>query len=198
MPGLMHSSAGFGITRLCGPCMTTQMNHGLKSVGSRPRELYSPTARPHRERTRACIMRRHTLESNCSRSTAVYIMTRLVGIGSGRKRIGRTALTSARRLTVSASKHHCTGSAYLSSKSFNPPLRVGTSVGTSARVPLVSTYLLMTLFFLARSTCRYLGGSYLDHNLSTIAGRDAELEAIDQRFKQGWFDSKLSSVIESN
>ena len=37
-------------------------------------------------------------------------------------------------------------------------------------------------------TSLYLGGSYRDVNLSTVAGRDAELKAISQRFDEGWFD----------
>jgi hypothetical protein len=41
-------------------------------------------------------------------------------------------------------------------------------------------------------TSLYLGGSYLDHNLSTVAGRDAELKAISQRFDEGWFESEQS------
>lgn len=34
----------------------------------------------------------------------------------------------------------------------------------------------------------YMGGSYNDMNLSTSAGRDAEFEAVAQRFDEDWFD----------
>jgi hypothetical protein len=37
-------------------------------------------------------------------------------------------------------------------------------------------------------TSLYLGGSYLDANLSTIAGRDAQLQAVRERYDKGWFD----------
>jgi len=34
----------------------------------------------------------------------------------------------------------------------------------------------------------YMGGTYNDCNLSTIAGRDAELSAVMDRYDKGWFD----------
>ena len=34
----------------------------------------------------------------------------------------------------------------------------------------------------------YMGGTYKDVDLSTIAGRDAELQAVLTRYDQGWFD----------
>lgn len=34
----------------------------------------------------------------------------------------------------------------------------------------------------------YMGGTYNDCNLSTIAGRDAELSAVMERYDKGWFD----------
>ncbi|MEI6150619.1 MAG: hypothetical protein WCS01_16095, partial [bacterium] len=34
----------------------------------------------------------------------------------------------------------------------------------------------------------YMGGTYNDCDLNTIAGRDAELEAVLSRYDQGWFD----------
>ena len=34
----------------------------------------------------------------------------------------------------------------------------------------------------------YMGGTYKDADLSTIAGRDAELAAVLKRYDQGWFD----------
>ena len=34
----------------------------------------------------------------------------------------------------------------------------------------------------------YMGGTYKDADLTTIAGRDAELEAVLTRYDQGWFD----------
>ena len=34
----------------------------------------------------------------------------------------------------------------------------------------------------------YMGGTYKDCDLNTIAGRDAELAAVVERFDQGWFD----------
>ncbi len=34
----------------------------------------------------------------------------------------------------------------------------------------------------------YMGGTYLDCDLTTLAGRDAELEAVQSRYDQGWFD----------
>ncbi|MBI5834746.1 MAG: hypothetical protein HZB16_20795 [Armatimonadetes bacterium] len=34
----------------------------------------------------------------------------------------------------------------------------------------------------------YMGGTYNDVDLTTIAGRDAELEAVLSRYDQGWFD----------
>ena len=37
-------------------------------------------------------------------------------------------------------------------------------------------------------TSLYLGGSYRDVNLSTVAGRDLELAAIQERFDAGWMD----------
>ena len=37
-------------------------------------------------------------------------------------------------------------------------------------------------------TSLYLGGSYRDVNISTVAGRDLELHAIQERFDAGWMD----------
>ena len=37
-------------------------------------------------------------------------------------------------------------------------------------------------------TSLYLGGSYRDANISTVAGRDLELHAIQERFDAGWMD----------
>ncbi|MDD5704794.1 MAG: GH36 C-terminal domain-containing protein [Kiritimatiellae bacterium] len=34
----------------------------------------------------------------------------------------------------------------------------------------------------------YMGGTYKDVDLTTMAGRDAELEAVLSRYEQGWFD----------
>jgi hypothetical protein len=49
-------------------------------------------------------------------------------------------------------------------------------------------------------TSLYLGGSYRDVNLSTVAGRDLELQAIKERFDAGWMDmvgikSRPSSIV---
>ena len=38
------------------------------------------------------------------------------------------------------------------------------------------------------NTSLYMGGSYQDVNLSTVAGRDAELEAVRDRYDQGYMD----------
>ena len=34
----------------------------------------------------------------------------------------------------------------------------------------------------------YMGGTYMDGDLATLAGRDAELEAVLSRYDKGWFD----------
>jgi hypothetical protein len=33
-----------------------------------------------------------------------------------------------------------------------------------------------------------MGGTYLDANLSTVAGRDLELHAVAERYDAGWMD----------